>query len=126
MKIERGLLEASAHNEEINVRGVGALFKLNANSLFERDYDIREPVLGVIINNKYSVCHEFELKSGEKFFGYVLANGFGSNAIRVQIITDFDMQKHYPYNQDKDYNLGNELILKKENIVGFFSENETA
>ncbi|MBL7921155.1 MAG: hypothetical protein JNJ40_12630 [Bacteroidia bacterium] len=125
MKIERGIITAEL-NEDVHVRGVGTLSKLNANSLFERDYKNGESVIGVIIDKKFTLCHNFELKQGEEFFGYILNNGLGSTALSVQVINDFEMDKYDPYNQYKDYPLGEELVLKKENILGFFNENETA
>lgn len=125
MKIERGIIVADTNNEDVHIRGVGTLFKLNARSLFERDYKNGETVLGVVIQKKYTLCHDFALKTGEKFFGYILSNGFGSTAIRVQVISNFFMHKYDSY-QNKDYALGKELVLKKDNIIGFFDENETA
>ncbi len=120
MKIERGIITADVNNEDVHVRGVGTLSKLNVSSLFERDYKNGESVLGIIIDKKYTICHNLELKTGEKFFGYILNNGFGSTAIRVRVIIDFDMHKYDPFNQNKDYTLGEELVLKKDNIIGFF------
>ncbi len=126
MKIERGIITAHIDNEDVYVRCVGALYKLKAESLFERDYKNGESVLGVIIDEKFTLCNKFELKQGEEFFGYILNNGLGSTALSVQIINDFEMAKYDPYNQYKKYTLGEELVLKKENILGFFNENETA
>jgi hypothetical protein len=126
MKIERGIISADIGNDDVCVRGVGTLYKLNAGSLFERNYRNGESVLGVIIDEKYTLCQEFKLNTGERFFGYIISNGFGSTAIRVQLIRDFDTDKYNPYHLDQDYTLGEELVLKKDNILGFFNENETA
>ncbi len=122
MKIERGIISADISNDHVHVRGVGTLYKLNSASLFERSYKNYESVLGVILEKEYTVCHEFELTTGEKFFGYIINNGFGSNAVRVQVINDFDHKTHFPYNQDKDYVLGPQLVIKKESILDFLDE----
>lgn len=126
MKIERGIITAHVDNEDVYVRCVGALYKLKAESLFERDYKNGEPVLGVIIDKKYILCQNFELKTAEKFFGYIISNGFASTAIRVQLIENFDKEKYDSYKVDQDYTLGEELVLQKDNILSFFNENETA
>ncbi|MBL7921693.1 MAG: hypothetical protein JNJ40_15370 [Bacteroidia bacterium] len=124
MKIERGIITADMSSEHVHVRGIGTLSKLNVTSLFERYYKNGEAVLGTIIDKKYTLCQNFKLKTGENFFGYIVRNSFGSSAISVQVISNFDKDKYYLYNQDKDYKLGEELVLKKENILGFFDENE--
>ena len=126
MKIERGIISAEIENEDVYVKGIGTLYKLNVVSLFERDYKNGESVIGVVIDKEYTLCHNFELKTGEKPFGYIISNGFASTAIRIQIIENFNREKYDPYDQNKDYTLGEELVLKKGTIIGFFNENETA
>lgn len=126
MKIERGIISAEIENEDVYVKGIGTLYKLNVVSLFERDYKNGESVIGVVIDKEYTLCHNFELKTGEKLFGYIISNGFASTAIRIQIIENFNREKYDPYDQNKDYTLGEELVLKKGTIIGFFNENETA
>lgn len=119
MKVERGIIMAELDNDEVCVHGVGKIFKLNTRSMFEREYKNKEQVLGVEIDKKFTLCHEFELANGNKSFGYIVSNGFESTAIRVQIIKDFDKNKHYPFNYNKEYLLGEEVVLKKDDILNF-------
>ncbi|MBN8693506.1 MAG: hypothetical protein J0L69_09935 [Bacteroidetes bacterium] len=119
VKIERGIIVAEIDTDDVYVHGVGKIFKLNIGSMFEREYKNKEQVLGVEIDKKFTLCHEFELNDDKKLFGYIINNGFGSTAIRVQTIKDFDKNTHYPFNHDKDYSLGEELVIKKESIVNF-------
>lgn len=120
VKIERGIICTTEPNKEIAVSGAGFLARLNTKSLYERTYNIDEKVLGFVIDNSFNVCHLFRLKSGEEFMGYIVNNGFGSTAIRVRLISDFNLAKFDPYNAT--YELGEEKVLQKETINGFWDE----
>lgn len=118
VKIERGILNIEAG--ESWVRGVGFIATLNPQSTFERSYINDEKVLGIIRDNKFDLCHELELTDGQKYFGYIVNNGFGSTAIRVRLINDFNLVTFDPFNSS--YELGEEKVIQKEAIKGFCDE----
>lgn len=118
MKIERGILKFDPL-EDVMVITPGHIYKLNVSSMTERDYFNEEKVYGVIINGGFTLCHDFILNTGQTHFGYILSNGFGSTAIRVQLITDFDPLNHRSFNLNKEYLAGPEIVLKKEAITNF-------
>jgi hypothetical protein len=120
VKIERGIINID--DNEIWVRGVGFIATLNPQSMFERSYRNSEKVLGVIRDNRFDLCHQFELTDGQKVFGHIVNNGFGSTAISVRLINAFNMQKFDPFNAE--YVLGAEMVLKKAEIIGFEDNKE--
>lgn len=120
VKLERGIICVTKPNDEICVHGAGHIWKLNTKSLFEREYKVDEKVLGFVFNNTFNLCHEFELLNGEKHFGYIVNNGFGSTAIRVRLIEGLNSATFDPYNTS--YDVGEEKVLQKEAIKGFSYE----
>lgn len=120
VKLARGIICVTKPHDEICVQGAGYIWKLNTKSLFEREYKVDEKVLGFVVDNTFNLCHEFELLNGEKHFGYIVNNGFGSTAIRVRLIDGFNSTKFDPYYSS--YNVGEEKVFQKESIKGFYDE----
>lgn len=118
LKIERGIIQAEM--DDTWIMGAGFRYKLNPQSMFERSYKNGEKVLGIIHDNKFDLCHEFEFTDKSKCFGYIVNNGLGSTAIRVRLIDGFNLTSFDPYNPN--YELGEEKVFKKESIVGFSDE----
>jgi hypothetical protein len=121
MKIERGIIIADQYSD-VKVSTVGCVYPLNLSSMIDRTYYVNQKLFGVILENKYCICHELRLKSGERYFGYILNNTFNCTAFRFQLILDFKQQDHIGFNLIKKYSLGEQILLKKENILDFDDE----
>lgn len=111
IKIERGILGINSSNELI-VRSPMHVYKINSESLLEREFKSNEKVIGVVIDNKYSICEEWELNDGEKAFGYIVKNDLGKSTLQVQTIIGFNVANFDPFNAK--YNLGEEVVVKKK------------
>lgn len=102
MKIERGIIGYNNRNEMI-VRSPGHIYHLNNESFFSRSLKENDKVLGVIVDNKFSVCREFISEKGEFIFGY-LKDKSSLSQLKIQTFIKFDQNLFNPYSSD--YTLG--------------------
>jgi hypothetical protein len=116
IKIERGILQIS--DDKIFVYSPEYHYPVNINSLFEREYKNDETLLGVVVNDKFNICNQFNLNTGKNYFGFIVNNGFESTAVRVKLITGFNQHTFDPYNSG--YSLGKEIVLQKDYIKNFY------
>jgi hypothetical protein len=121
VKIERGILIADQETD-ILVKTVGGLYKLNISSMTDRTYSVNENIIGIILENKFCICHSLILTTGETYFGRILNNTFNSTSFRFQIIKDFSEIDYRSHRLLEKYNLGPEIILKKEQVKNFDDE----
>jgi hypothetical protein len=119
IKIERGILQFE--NNKAVVFSPGHSYQLNIVSLINAEYVADDKLLGVIIENKFNICDEFNLTDGRKYFGFITGNGFDSLAIRFQIISGFDKYVFNPY-INNEYELGEEIVISKTEIKEFSRE----
>lgn len=108
MKIERGIIGFNNWNEMI-VRSPGHVYHLNNTTYYYKGLNENDKVVGVIVNNKFSVCREFISTNGRFIFGFVIKE-LSPKTIKVQTIREFDPNKFDPFNAD--YNFGEESIVE--------------
>lgn len=109
MKIERGVISSNNHNEMI-VCSPGHIYKLNHNDFYSKSISDQQNVLGVIINDKFSICREFISTTGHYMFGFIITKGNLPNQFRVQSISEFNPQDFNPF--DANYPLGQEFTME--------------
>jgi hypothetical protein len=120
MKIERGILSVNTSNEII-VSSPLNIYKLSMESLLEREFRSNEKLLGVIVNNIFCKCEDFELKNKERIFGYIKKNDLDNSTITIQTIEDFNRKIFDPFNSN--YILGKEININKNELTNFFMTN---
>lgn len=106
-KIERGIIMSD--EQGMVVRSPGHIYHLNNETFFSQSLNDNDKVLGVIVNNKFSVCREFISTTGYFVFGFVTKE-LSSNRLQVQAINEFDPNKFNPY--DSHYTFGKESIVE--------------
>jgi len=110
MKIERGIIILD--EQGIVVRSPGHIYHLNNETFFRQSLNDNDKVLGVIVNNKFSVCREFIATSGHFVFGYISTQP-NLNQLKVQTIDDFDPNKFNPF--EAEYSFGEEVNIETSN-----------
>lgn len=109
MKIERGIISFNNQNEMI-VCLPGHIYKLNNNSFYRKTLSDDQNVLGVIVNNKFSICREFISTTGHFIFGYINKDMESAQEICVQSIKGFNRSNFNPF--DAEYAIGNEAMVE--------------
>lgn len=113
MKIERGILCVNTSNE-IVVRSPLKIHRISMESLLERYFKSNENMLGVLINEIFYRCEEFEFLNGERVFGYITKNDLANSKLTIQLIENFNQRTFDPFNPD--YMLGKEIIVNKNDV----------
>ena len=114
MDIIRGIVSFSYGKEsrELVIKSVGSVH-------FANDLHLLAPlsenakVLGCIIENKYNICYEVELKNKEKFIGYITSKN--GSELKFQTIKKFDKYLYNPFKPE--YELGNKIEIGENEIV---------
>jgi hypothetical protein len=106
MKIERGIIIAD--EQGIVVRSPGHIYHLNNETFFIQSLNDNDKVLGVLVNNKFSVCREFITTTGHFVFGYIQKEF--PKELSIITIDDFDLNSFDPFNAH--YTLGKEVIAE--------------
>lgn len=118
VKIQRGIL-ITDENWDFGVKTVGGIYKLNTKSMTDQTYSVNQKLYGIILENKFCICHTLSLKTGESYFGFILNNTFNSPSFRFQTINGFSGIDSNSSDLLKECDTGLEIILKKEAVKDF-------
>ena len=100
------------------VKIVMGMCKINSVSMRTKKHSDNDKILGVVIDNKFNLCHEFILNK-QKLFGYIIDNK--DNEITVQLIENYDRKKlEFDYYL-KDYPNGKIIKIKKHEISHWYT-----
>lgn len=108
MKIERGIIGYNNRNEMI-VSSVGHIYHLNKEYFLGKSLKENDKVLGVIVDNRFSICREFISIDGWFVFGFI-TDVVSSNQVQIQTINKVDSHNFDPY--FSDYMLGERAVVK--------------
>lgn len=91
------------------VSSAGHIYHLSKEYFLGKSLKENDKVLGVIVNNRFSICREFISIDGWFVFGFITEE-VSSNQVQIQIINKFDSHKFDPY--DSNYTLGERSIVQ--------------
>lgn len=103
MKIERGIIEYNNRNEMI-VSSPGHIYHLNNESFYSRSLKKSDKVLGVIVDNRFSVCREFISDTGHFVFGFIKNEPSPGKQLTIQTIPGLVPKTFNPF--AAEYSMG--------------------
>lgn len=116
MDIIRGII-GFAENGRIVVDSPSHIFNLNLNEPYTAKLIKDDKILGVVIDDVFNVCYEFNLIEGNKAFGYILGNS-NEKTVEIQLIKGFNNATFNPF--EPSYELGDiisEDIIDLQNRI---------
>lgn len=102
MNIIRGIIVVT-ENGRMLVDSPGHLYNLNTNEPYTQRLKKDDRLLGVILNDIFNICYEFNSNSENKIFGYIVESS-NEKIIKIQQIDAFNKETFNPF--DPSYNLG--------------------
>lgn len=112
MDIIRGIIGFTTDGK-IGVDSPFHFYNLKTNEPYTNSLKDGDKLLGVVINDVFNICLEFNSSNGKESFGYIVDNS-NDNTVVIQLFKGFNKTTFNPF--EPSYELG-EII--SENITNF-------
>jgi len=118
MKIEKGKIAVKDGNVFIEVDGKN--IPVNKISLSNKEYNVGEEVQGVIQEEKFNICRDYDHSRKGKLFGFISDDELNDDFITITVMADFRPKLMSTMGLNKsEYEVGEIIRVRRELINNY-------